>query len=414
MNKDVNDIIAKYGKQKASGEDVSWELVAKTIEQMTGVTLTANAVRKRYKRMCESETAEVASDDFGNVHIATNPDGSQTSERNFELTDELKLRDVNFLMRIHNYDPNRFELVSSKSSKWQSGSKVLYSSKIVVKPKTPEVDNEHLIQWFLKLGEDTKHEPVLRRKDNSKRGKLLVLPISDLHYGMLSAKYDTASAKDNFRKSMSEIISRINPDEISEIVYTIGGDFINCDNSAGTTSKGTPQDNDGLFYEVIGEAFNMTVRAIEDLLKIAPVQVVCLTGNHDKTASMYLGLFCMAWFKNDPQAVFRFDNANPRIYTKFGKTLLCFAHDANEKTLPRTIADERREWWASVSNTEVFLQHQHTEYETRNDYHMRINRLPAACECSNWAVSQGYVARPQCKAFLFDEEGLSDVMYVNL
>lgn len=52
--------------------------------------------------------------------VVLNADKSETSECRFTIDSEDKLRDYDFLLKLHNYDPHYFELVSAKNSKWGS------------------------------------------------------------------------------------------------------------------------------------------------------------------------------------------------------------------------------------------------------------------------------------------------------
>ena len=92
-----------------------------------------------------------------------------------------------------------------------------------------------------------------------------------------------------------------------------------------------------------------------------------------------------------------------------------FAHDADIKKLPALIPDECRKVWSGVTNTEVFLQHLHSEMVLDENNHMRIQRLPTISAPSAWTTEQGYRSKRQCKSFIFDKEyGLTDVLYTNI
>lgn len=68
-----------------------------------------------------------------------NKDGSFTSDRLIEINEE-NLKNPEFLLNAHGYDPLEWELVSARNSIWnqggKSGVKNLYASKINVKPRT--------------------------------------------------------------------------------------------------------------------------------------------------------------------------------------------------------------------------------------------------------------------------------------
>lgn len=98
-------------------------------------------------------------------------------------------------------------------------------------------------------------------------------------------------------------------------------------------------------------------------------------------------------------------------YFQYGDTLMMFAHDGDIKRLPQLIADEARNIWSSVTFTDVFLQHLHSEQVLLEENHMRIQRLPTLSARSAWIVDQGYNAARQHKSFIYDEHGLKSVLY---
>ena len=187
--------------------------------------------------------------------------------------------------------------------------------------------------------------------------------------------------------------------------------MLNADNLAGTTTKGTPQNNDKHLFEAYERLCAMTIKAIDILKDICPVDIIYVAGNHDMTCGFKLAKYIDAWFRNEDDVTVDY-LPYPRKYVKFGKTLFVFAHDGNVKTLPKLIADEAREYWSDINMTEVFLQHLHSEQVLLEDSNMRIQRLPTISAKSEWTVSKGYNSRRQCKSFIFDiDDGLTDVLY---
>ena len=413
--------------EKQSNDDIEWQDVA-DLRARYGINETRDCARKGAKFFYEflnagweikpkSEKPVVSTKEV----ITINNDKSETSERQFYIEDESKLRDSDYLLRLHNYDPHCFEIVSARNSKWNSGDSTLYSSKITVKPKPVEILEEDMVEWFKKL--DRKYSdmtvPVIA-EDYGTNGNLLLLPISDLHFALKSTmletgnEYDCSIAENLFFYVIKDIMARVKHMKLKKIIFTIGGDMSNFDNLAGTTTKGTAQSNDCGYFDMMEKLFEMTVMAIDMLANVAPVDVVLINGNHDKTVGFALAQYCYAWYKNDRRITVDVSPA-PRKYVVFGKTLMVFAHDADMKRLPKIIPDEARRYWGEVDMTEVFLQHLHSETVLSEDNNMRIQRLPTISASSAWSVEQGYRSKRQCKSFVFDEQyGLTDVLYTNI
>ena len=411
MRNDLDEYILSRGLNKNAS--VTWSVLAAETNAKYGTSFNDETLRRRFRTLRDNANRATVQQKQHMVQINMNRDGSFTSER-IIAADESKFCDANFLLEQHGYDPAKFDLVSAQSSKWDVGDTKRYASKIVVKLKTsmtPTIqDIEHMFQTMIRPDEPgiVQNVPPQPVED----GCTMVLPISDLHLGMLSPRYGLNKAVTTYRNIVEKAVMAAQTIRTSRIIFLIGGDVINCDNLNGTTTKGTPQDNVADFHTIMDVAYKATVDALYRLSSLAPVDVICVPGNHDKTASVYLFNFCRAWFRNYGSMTWKMAE-NGHAYQVVGKTLLCFAHDANEKNIARLIADERRDVWSQITSTEVFLQHTHSEVDTKDDYHVRIHRLPAACETSRWAAEQGYTAHPQCKVFWVNDSGLCYVHYIN-
>lgn len=354
--------------------------------------------------------------------IALNPDGSFTSDAQLFVDNEELLHDSEHLIKMHGYDPRCFELISAKNSRWQSPNaketRTLYSSKISVRRKAPETSREDIRQWFEELDRNYS-KPIVKpcRVSTRDANKLLILPISDLHYNLHSTlletgnEYNCALAEKLYFSVIADVLERTKSMEFEKIIFTIGGDQANADNIQGTTTKGTPQNNEFGYFEMIRKMYTMTIQAIDLLKETAPVEVILINGNHDLSSGVSLAHVCAAWFRNDPDVNVDLSPL-PRKYFLFGKSLFCFAHDADVKRLPALIPDECREVWSQIDTTEVFLQHLHGEAVLMERDNMRVQRLPTISAKSEWANNQGYNSKRQCKSFIFDKElGLTDVLY---
>lgn len=350
-----------------------------------------------------------------------NKDGTYTSDKLISIKED-ELKNPISLLKAHGFDIKEWELVSARNNIWnvyskQDGIQELYSSKIVVKSKEQTIDYDRINEWFDKL--DRKYSlPVIKTSDEFLKGnKCLLIDIADLHLNLQATMFSTGNeynceiAEKLFFYVISDILSRVEKYQFNKIIFCIGGDMLNGDNISGSTTKGTPQDSDLLYFDAVEKLYTMTIRAIDTLKQKAPVNVIYISGNHDKLSGYKLAKFIDAWFRHDNNVIVNYSPL-PRKYVKFGRTLFVFAHDGNVKTLPRLIADEAREYWSDINTTEVFLQHLHTEQVLTEEYNMRIQRLPTISAKSDWSVNKGFGSKRQCKTFIFDiEDGLTDVLY---
>jgi hypothetical protein len=363
---------------------------------------------------------EVAKSKYHNER-AINKDGSQSSSRLLEMSEE-QSKDINYVLKAHGFDNKSWELVSAKNNIWnvyskQDGISTLYSSKITVKPIALDITSELVEEWFNKLDRKYSIPKINVTTDYLTGDKLLLLDISDLHLNLQASMFTTGNeyncdiAEKLFFYVINDVLSRTSTYKFNKLIFTIGGDMINGDNLAGTTTRGTPQSSELHLFDAYERLCGMTVKAIDMLKEIAPIDVVYVAGNHDLTVGFKLSKYIDAWFRNEDRVNVDYSPL-PRKYIVFGKTLFVFAHDGNVKTLPRTIADEARQHWSSIDTTEVFLQHLHSEQVLLEDSNMRIQRLPTISAKSEWAVSKGYNSKRQCKSFIFDkEDGMTDILY---
>lgn len=383
-------------------------------------------VSEYYKQKGCCETADGVDNaikTFG-FEATINKDGTYGSSKLIHISEE-DLKDKNVLLSAHGFNPSIWELVSAKNSVWnalskKSGVVELYSSRITVKPKKFEATLEDIAVWFDKL--DRKYSVCGNRECKIDRGyltgdKLLLVDLADLHLNLQASMFLTGNeyncdiAENLFWYVIDNILSRTDHYKFNKIIFTIGGDMLNADTITGTTTKGTPQDNEMHLYEAYQRLYFIMSEAIDVLSKKAPVDVVYVPGNHDMTTGYQLACYLNAWFRNN-ENIHIDTSPLPRKYIKWGKTLFVFSHDGNVKTLPRTIADEARKYWSDIDSTEVFLQHLHTEQVLLEDNNMRIQRLPTISAKSKWTVDNGFNNKRQAKTFIFDlQDGLTDVLY---
>lgn len=402
--------------------DIEWSDIAQFMTDHTGTQVTRDYCRKgavlyylfqkngwiREPGHDEVESETCYADTSPRSHITTmNADGSQSSEIR-ACIDSANLKDSDALLRLHGYDPARFELVSAKASQWGSGDVPMYSSKISVVPKT-DIGNEEIEEWWDRL--DHNYQPACATKVSGwgDGDKMLLIPISDLHFNMLATMFNSGNvyncevAEKTFFHIIRDVLDETERFRFRKIVFTIGGDQMDADNICNTTTRGTQQHCDKFYLDACEHMYAMTVKAVDLLASYAPVDVIYVPGNHDKDNGFKLAKYVDAWFRNDDRVHVDY-SPRARHYYVFGKTLFVFTHDADVKRLQKLIPDEARDVWSSVDYTEVFLQHLHSEALLSQENSMRIERLPSPVARSVWSDEMGYRAVRQCKSFVYDEK----------
>jgi predicted transcriptional regulator len=241
----------------------------------------------------------------------------------------------------------------------------------------------------------------------------LELSIFDLHFGKLcwgpevGTHYDMKIAKSTFSDAVEALLERSKGFEIGQVVMPIGNDFFNSDNARGTTTAGTPQDNDGRWQKSFLDGRKMMVQSIERIAQVAPVHVVIVTGNHDTERMFYLGDVLSAWFRNLSNV--HIDNSPAqRKYFKWGKCLLGFTHGNNEKhtNLPLIMATEQPQLWADSKFREFHLGHWHSKKEIHfqpviEQNGIRVRVIPSLCPSDAWHKTKGYEGLRSAEAFVW-------------
>lgn len=438
-------------QRKDPNSDVEWQDIADYLTSVTGQEYNRTYLRKAFplydlynsagwvsppaldngadgrpEDTADSAGETEAADGAVSARVYTlSGDGSESSELRTTVSDTSKLHDADYLLRLHGYDPNKFELTSAKASQWGGIDKTLYSSKITVRPKAASICLEDIARWFDKLdrmyGKSDSVSDMMdltRSRDEWDDGdKLLIIPLSDLHFNMQATLFNSGNeyncdiAERIFLDIIQDVLERTSHRDLSKIVLTIGGDQMDADSPANATTKGTPQQCDKHYWDATEQMYAMTIRAVDMLAERAPVDVIYVPGNHDRQTGFMLARYVDAWFRHDMRVTVDYA-PTPRHYYLFGKTLFVFAHDGDVKRLQKLIPDEARSMWSEANFTEVFLQHLHSEALLSEECNMRIQRLPSPVARSVWTNEMGYRSRRQCKSFVYDKElGLQDVLY---
>jgi predicted phosphodiesterase len=363
---------------------------------------------------------EKAKSQYGS-ETSINNDGSRSSNKLIEMSEE-ESKDVSYILKAHGFDPKVWELSSAKNNIWnvyskQDGISTLYSSKITVKPTT-SISLE-LVEEFYKELCTTYTPPKRKYSTPVTSGTMLEVPIFDLHYSKLAlydevgSDYNSEIAKNNFNQVIDEIIDEVSNKKIEKIIFPIGNDFFNFDTSSGSTSGGTPQDNDCKFSKMFKDGCLLLIDGIKKLSDIAPVEVFCVNGNHDFMTSYHATMTMWAFFHDDEKVNVDI-SISPRKYVEFGNCLIGFSHGDKEKArIDGIMQVESRESWGRTLFREWHLGHLHSEQTTEKNG-IIIRNLSSVTGTDTWHHQSGYVgAIKKCQCFLWDKKnGLKSIFNV--
>lgn len=342
-----------------------------------------------------------------------NKDGSFTSDRLIEINEE-NLKNPEFLLNAHGYDPLEWELVSARNSIWnqggKSGVKNLYASKINVKPRT-EISQIEIEEFYEDLVRNYKPNRDFYPCPKTDSGILYEIPIMDLHYGKYASgnltndAYDYIEAEKCFCTIISEAIEDIKSRKVEKILMPIGNDLLHFDNVQGTTTRGTAQDTNMRHQEMFKGCVEMLINGIIALSKLAPVELMYVPGNHDFSSSWHVVMTLWAYFHEDPNVLVDVD-MHPRKYCEWGNSLIMYTHgDKEGKRADKVMQVEAREAWGRTKYHEAHLAHLHSEQAIKELGGLIIRNLPSVTGEDNWSHESGFVgAVRKCICFIWDKE----------
>lgn len=229
-------------------------------------------------------------------------------------------------------------------------------------------------------------------------GILLELMVPDLHLGKLAwgtetgyGNYDSKEAQRLYREAIATLLDRTAHWAPEHIVLVIGNDFFHSDNKAGTTTKGTPLDNDSRFAKMFREGRQMLTDVITQLNARAPVTVVSCPGNHDSVSAWTLGEALECWFRQTP-TVTVLNDPTPRKYMEWGRCLVGWEHGDKGKPedMPLVMATEQPLAWGRTKFREIHGGDKHqTKVIERHGVRYRI--CSALCDTDSWHSEHKFV-----------------------
>ncbi len=358
--------------------------------------------------------------------VEINKDGSYSSDRLIGIEDESVLKDENFLLKCHGYDPKLWEIVSARNSKWNAqlkGGKVtkMYASKINVRLREKDINIEELKEHFDKFQKEYKiiHKTKIIKNNLH---NMLVLPFHDLHFGKKSFVFETGSEMDDkiietrFFEVLEDIVSQVKHIKFEKVVFPIGSDFFNSDTIDNTTTKGTKQDNSLRWQEMFKKGIELLIKAIDYIVEELDcrVETVYIMGNHDSMSSFYANMYLYAWYKDDENVKVNISGTT-RKYISYGKCLIGLTHgDKEGKRIYGLMQKEVPELWGKSIYREWITGHIHHETVIEKDG-VKIRTTPTICGTDFWHYSSGYVGNlEQLQAFVYNKDkGLRNIVYGN-
>jgi hypothetical protein len=268
---------------------------------------------------------------------------------------------------------------------------------------------EDMKQYSPKVN-DFKYKPL-------KEGKLLVIGIMDAHLGRLSStsevghNYDIKIAREIYFNTLNDLVHKATKQgNIERILYVVGNDFLTVDGETLKTTAGTEQDTDGRFPKIFREGRKLLVETIEILTGIAPVDVVTVFGNHERSSMFHLGDALQCWFRNDKNV--NVENSEKlRKYYTYKDVIIGTTHGdtiKHDKLVTMGLVDVG-EKWGKAKRRFWLLGHTH-HLKCVNLQGVELWTFPSICGSDRYHQANGYVGSTRSGlAMIFSKDNLEAV-----
>jgi hypothetical protein len=286
------------------------------------------------------------------------------------------------IIRILRIDTNKWKL----SSYWNKQKKDHWLISAMVTQKT--LDEKDYLKEVIENFQPN-YTPVaeVHLNDTFVLPTVGVLSIQDLHFG----KEGNLGVVKDFREAVSNLVLRAyKSHRLDKIVYVFGGDLLNMDTFNGSTTKGTPVDNDLRAQEAYNVAFDSLYWSISFIKQFCNnLHVVYLPGNHDRLSSYHMAHALSKCFSTDSNIIFDAEYEERKVIT-YGDNFFAFEHgDISSKNTPLVYATEFPKEWGSTTFRTCYTGHWHRkktmEYVSENEVHgFAIKQLPSLSKSDYW------------------------------
>jgi len=292
----------------------------------------------------------------------------------------------------------------------------LFNVKVWLRRKTEEIRAELALEDLRKgLKEFSVKTPSLKF-NKPKSGMLYEIEMPDIHLGKLTWGEESGEDSDIdtqvvlVKKIATELLEYTSKYPVERILLPLGNDYYNVDNNLGTTTHGTPQQEDTRWRKSFAIGWKLASDLISMCAQVAPVDVLIVGGNHDEQRSFYLGEVLSALYQGN-KSISVDNSAKLRKYYSYGKNLIGLTHGYHEKTkeLKDLMAMEVPQKWAASTYREWHTGDKHHKedwvhktHEGNNGVVIRILRSLTTPDA--WHYNKGYVGVLRAsEAFLWDK-----------
>lgn len=210
-----------------------------------------------------------------------------------------------------------------------------------------------------------KAAPAIKAAKDTDKDLLCVIPLGDLHFGMLSwpaetgEDYNLKIARANLKASIARLIELAPSAETCLIINL--GDALHSDGYAAATTKGTKVDVDGRWPKMLQVLMESLIEMIQlAAKKFKRVHFKNEPGNHDVHAAYMITLCLAAFFKDSPHVEID-TNPSKFHYFEHGNNLIGSTHGDTLKiaAMPGVMATDQSAAWGRTKYRRMYVGHVH-------------------------------------------------------
>lgn len=260
--------------------------------------------------------------------------------------------------------------------------------------------------------------PALPPVPKAEAEHVAVLGCTDLHVGKRPFKGDDTP------KAQRERLALLASQAIGEALewgpprkwyVHLGGDLLQADNAAYTTTRGTPQGGQhcGSIVQAWEASLMLMAAVVEEAAKTAPVQVVVIPGNHDWVLSITVGGALRERYRHIDGIDVDVDESPRRCYIEDGVPIMFdHGHRVKPRDYPAILAREMPQG-SKIARGVVFRGHFHAQ-AMLEVVGVDVVTMPSASVVDDWHYEGGYLSRPRMGVYKITRRGLVGSAVVGL
>lgn len=277
---------------------------------------------------------------------------------------------------------------------------------------TPE-DHQKLREALIKDIKEWAKKPYPAKvniKSDDEEKHMIEISLPDFHIGRMTIEEAKKLYIQAFQEVLKKALKSYTPDEI---VLVVGNDLFNSDNERYTTTKGTQQFDRNKWHEIFRAGWQIIAESIEIATNFAPVKVICVMGNHDRTRVMYMSDVLYAMFDGNPYVEVNNEFEDFKFH-QYGNSLIMYEHgELKPQQYPLIMATKAPIKWSQSKFREVHTGHFHKE-RLFEENGVKVRFLPSLAAESDWEKSQGYMHLRQAQCLVWSkEQGLDAIFHWN-